>query len=251
MRALKILICLISQVICLQSSETEWVVGTASGYAPFASLSEQGELEGFDIEVARDLARRMKRTLVLQDLGSINTLAIALEKSKIDSIIWAMSITPERSQKMRMLHYQGAVVRTVPLLFYQQIPEGVDSLADLAKRDDLRVAVEAGSMQETFLRSIEGLQLHYTDTISQGLLDLRFGKVTALIIDPSLTQQIVAKCPDMRVLDITLPEQFCSYGHGICLRLGDSALAKALEQAITEMKQDGTLERLEERWGLQ
>ncbi len=251
MRLVKKILCTACQLFYLQAAENTWVVGTASGYAPFVNLSEQGELEGFDIDVAKDLAQRMEKTLVLKDLGSLNTLAMALEQGKIDSIIWAISITPERCKKMRMLHYQGAMVSSFPLLFYRQIPDGITKLEDLANKPEVTLSVEAGSIQETFLQSLEGVQVQCSDSITQGILDLRFGKTTALLIDPSLKQQIIEKVPGIKSLDIVLPEQFCSYGHGICLRLDDTALAVELEQSIADMKQDGTVRRLESLWGIQ
>src|SRR5207249_4261464 len=64
------------------------VIGTAAGYAPFVSINKQGEYEGFDIDVAQALTKKMGKKLVLKDLGSMTSLFMALEQGSIDAIIW-------------------------------------------------------------------------------------------------------------------------------------------------------------------
>ena len=47
------------------------IVGTTSGYAPFVSLNEKGEYEGFDIDVGKELAKRLNRSFVIKDCGNM------------------------------------------------------------------------------------------------------------------------------------------------------------------------------------
>ena len=95
----------------------EFIVGTAAQYAPWVSINEQGEYEGFDIDVAQALAKTMGKTLVIKDLGSMASLFMALEQGSIDVIMWGMSITKERLQRVNMVRYSGETITTYPLLF--------------------------------------------------------------------------------------------------------------------------------------
>src|SRR3989339_1637569 len=110
--------------------ESELIVGIAAGYAPFVSINAQGQYEGFDIDIAHALADQMGKKLVLKDLGSMTSLFMALDQGKIDLIAWGLSITQERLEKVAMIHYQGAVTDSYPLIFWKEIPTGIITLDD-------------------------------------------------------------------------------------------------------------------------
>src|SRR5438552_12919514 len=103
-------------------STNELIVGTAAGYAPFVSINPHGDYEGFDIDVANAVAKQMGKKLVLKDLGSMTSLFTALNQGSIDVIIWGLSITQDRLQKVAMIHYQGSPTNSYPLIFWQKIP---------------------------------------------------------------------------------------------------------------------------------
>ncbi len=93
------------------------VVGTVADYAPFVSVNAQGEYEGFDIDVANALAKKMGKQLILNDLGSMSALFIALEQGSIDAIIWGLSITQDRIKKIAMIRYHGEMTLSYPFYF--------------------------------------------------------------------------------------------------------------------------------------
>ena len=117
----------------LFADEEPLVVGTTSGYAPYVSLDQKGNYEGFDIDFAELLAKKLNRKLVLKDLGSMPSLLLALQQKKIDLLIWAVSITPDRMKNMEMVYYQGEKETEMPFLFWKKVPEGVQSIEDLGK----------------------------------------------------------------------------------------------------------------------
>ena len=75
------------------------VVGTTSGYAPYVSINTEGEYEGFDIDIAKALADKLGRRLVIKDFGSMPALILAIKQNKADVLIWSISITQERKNK--------------------------------------------------------------------------------------------------------------------------------------------------------
>ncbi|MCB1084988.1 MAG: transporter substrate-binding domain-containing protein, partial [Chlamydiia bacterium] len=99
------------------------VMGTASGYAPFVSLNEKGEYEGFDIDIANALAKKLNRPLEIKDYGTMPSLMLALKQKKVDAIIWAISMTEKRKASLEMIHYQGEKEETIPLVFWGETPE--------------------------------------------------------------------------------------------------------------------------------
>ncbi len=113
------------------AGEETFTVGTTSGYAPYVSLDSKGQYEGFDIDLAKLVAEKLNKKLVIKDLGSMPSLIIGLKQKKIDAIIWAVSITEERQRQMEMIYYQGEKITTMPLLFWSKIPEDIKGPEDL------------------------------------------------------------------------------------------------------------------------
>lgn len=231
-------------------SARDLVVGTTSGYAPFVSLDEQGSYVGFDIDMAGRLSTKLNRTLVIKDLGSMPALFLALKQGKVDLLIWSISITRERQQKCKMIYYQGKKVTELPLLFWEKIPESVTSIEDLSTRAKATVCVEAGSFQEGFLRSIPGLPIKNVDRVIDAIMEIKYGKSTATMIDPSLVAGYRKQFPEIKVLEVPLPENQQSLGNGICIDSSNQELIDSIEKAIDEMQNDGTIKNLEQKWNL-
>lgn len=228
-----------------------FVVGTTSGYAPYVSLDDQGQYVGFDIDVAKALAGKLKRELVIKDLGSMPSLFLALKLGKIDAIIWAISITEERQKQVEMIYYQGEKVTSLPLLFWKKIPTGVSSLEDLAKDPTATLCVEAGSFQESVAQKIPGLGLKQVDKVMDAILELKFGKVTATMIDPSLLPTYKKQFNELQVVATPLAPEMQSYGNGICIAKKQQTLIDEVRKAVEDLQKGGTITKLEKKWNLE
>jgi ABC-type amino acid transport substrate-binding protein len=227
----------------------EFVVGTTSGYAPYVSLDEKGEYVGFDIDLATILSKKLQCSLKIKDFGSMPALMLALQQEKIDAIIWAVSITEERQKQIEMIYYQGEKVTKLPLLFWKKIPENVGSLQDLADQPNAVICVEAGSFQDAILQKRKGLTVKHVDTVTDALLEIRYGKSQATLVDPSLVSTLLAKQPELKVVDIDLNPSEQSLGNGICLKK-NSVLIEQVRLAISEMQIEGKIQELEKKWKL-
>lgn len=237
-------------VICGTLRADDFVVGTASGYAPFVSVNVQGEYEGFDVDLARLIAERLEKKLVLKDLGGLSSLFLALERNKIDAIIWAVSITQPRLKQMDMVYYQGEKVETLPILFWETIPEEVRTIEDIARNPQAVVCVEAGSFQEKCLQRVSGLNLKQVDSITDALLEIRYNKAIATAIDPSLLTRVMQQYPQLRVMQMPLLPDEQALGNGICLNKKNGDLQQRISQIVAELRDTGKIKELEEKWGL-
>lgn len=224
------------------------IVGTASGYAPFVSINANGEYEGFDIDIANALAKQLDKELVIKDLGSLPTLFCALEQGSIDVIIWALSITQERQQAVAMVRYQGEGVRSYPLIFWQQVPTPVTSFADCA---GLTVCVEPRSTQEKVLNKYPTISKKPVDKVTDSLLELQYGKADAALVEPAIAKTLQASFPaQLIIVDIPLQPSEQEFGNGIAIRKDNRALIAAIEQAVENLRANGTIAQLEQKWGL-
>ncbi len=238
---------------CLLSSTSQFaqdfVVGTTSAYAPFVSLNEQGEYVGFDIDLAKELSKKLNRNLVIKDIGSLPALMIALKQGKIDAIIWAISITEDRQKRMDMIYYQGEKVVSLPLLFWKEIPQEITSLNDFVNNPKLNISVESGSFQDAFLQSVTGLNLKSVDKVMDAILEIKFKKSTATMIDPSLLNTLTTQFDELKVLSVPLPADQQSFGNGICLKK-NSPLTVEVKRAISELREEKKIAELEQKWNL-
>lgn len=226
------------------------IVGTTSGYAPFVSINAKGEYEGFDIDIAKALAAKLGRRLVLKDFGSMPALLLALKQKKADALIWSISITQERQKQMAMVYYQGEKETSLPLLFWEKIPDNIKSLEEMANNPNAVISVEAGSFQENVLLSVPGLTLKQVDKVSDAILELKFGKSQAALIDNSLKSIYMEKFPKLKSLTVNLPESKQSMGKGICINSNNEELIAAIQRAVDELINDGTIADLEAKWEL-
>lgn len=248
MKKLKILVLLLTSF--LYASDDKLVVGMASGYAPYVSLNERGEYEGFDIDLANMVAQRLNRKLVLQDLGSMPSLLVALKKKKIDAIMWAMSITEERQKDMDMVYYQGEIETQIPFVFWGKVPENLSKIEDLRNISNCTVCCEAGSYQDSILNQYSGIKVKYVDKISDVLMELKYRKAQTAAIDSSLIQRVKTQYPEIKVAYLPLPQKQQSFGNGICLNKEVPNLTQSIKDVVVELTKEGKIKELEEKWGL-
>jgi ABC-type amino acid transport substrate-binding protein len=231
----------------LGAAEEKLVVGMASGYAPYVSLNAKGEYEGFDIDLAGMVAERLHRKLVLQDLGSMPSLLVALKKKKIDAIMWAMSITQDRRKEMNMIYYQGEHETRIPFIFWNKVPEKLAKIEDLANST---ICCEAGSSQDAVLRNYPNLKVKYLDKITDALMDIKYHKAETAVIDGSLLVRVQEQYPEIKVAYLPLPESQQSFGNGICLNKENAELTAQVQKVIDDLTKEGKIAELEKKWHL-
>lgn len=235
-----------NSVVPQKKSPATFIVGTAAGYAPFVSINQNGEYEGFDIDVAHALAGKMGKQLEIKDLGSMTSLFMALEQGSIDAIIWAISITQDRLNKVAMVHYQGDATRSYPLIFWQEIPANIQTLNDVK---DITVCVEPTSAQSTVLEKYT-TNVHPTEKVDDALLMLQYGKAGAAFVEPAIAQKFKKSYPEIQILDIPLQEEDQVQGMGIAIKKDNTALIEQVTQAVDELKKSGTIAQYETKWGI-
>ncbi len=76
-------------------------IGTDPTYAPFESKNAQGELVGFDIDLAKELCKRINTQCTFVE-NPLDALIPSLKAKKIDAIMSSLSITEKRQQKSRL-----------------------------------------------------------------------------------------------------------------------------------------------------
>lgn len=218
-----------------------FILGLDASFPPMGFKDDSGNIVGFDVDLAKEVASRMGVELELQPIDWA-AKELELNNKNIDVIWNGMTITPERQESMLM---------SAPYMENKQIVVVLDG-SDIQTLDDLKgkdVAVQDGSSAQDALASDGDLlsqinQIDFKDNVT-ALLDLKNGQVDALAVDSVVADYYTSKEPGtFRILDEALaPEQY-----GIGFRKGEQAFADAVQKALDDMKKDGTFEKISMEW---
>lgn len=234
-----------------QTADTTLIVGMMGGWAPFMTINAQGGYEGFDVDVATELAKRMGKQLVIKDFGSVASCLIAVEQNKANMVFSGLDITESRLKKFIMVPYAGQTITSIALVFWNSIPAGVHSMENLRTLSACTICTDPGSSQEKYLDQFNFITKKPMASVADMVLDLRYGKSTAAILEPFLAQRIKRKNPEAQILEMPLPLEFQQFGFGIAIKKNNTILEQITTTIIKEMRQDGTLTALEKKWQLE
>jgi ABC-type amino acid transport substrate-binding protein len=218
-----------------------------SKYAPFVSVNQLGEYEGFDIDVAKAVANKLNKKLVIKDLGSMTSLFMALDQGMIDAIIWGISITQDRLAKVVMIHYQGSTLTSYPLIFWKTVPTDIQSLADMQGKI---VCIEPGSSQDAVLSQYPQISTLSVDKIDDALLQIQYGKAAAAFVEPAIAKKFKNKYSEIQSVDIPLAVSDQVQGVGIVIKKDKQQLITEVQQAVTLLKSSGIIEQFAQTWDI-
>ncbi len=243
-------------------------IATEGAYEPWNFTGPGGKLQGFEIDLANDLCRRMGVTcqITAQDWDGLTP---ALQAGKFDAIMAGMSVTEERE---KTISFSSA---------YANAPNGlvVEKASPLAKmpltgeRFDL-ARDEAGALKaieqmRTLLKGktigVQGSTTHasfaekyfkgtaeireYKST-EQHDLDLAAGRIDAILADSTTLMGTLRK-PEFKDYVMVGPNfngGILGRGVGAGLRKADTELKAQFDKAVAEAIADGTVKRLSEQW---
>lgn len=229
-----------------RKKEDTIILGTMSGWPPYVSLTDAGEYQGFDIDIAKEIAKKLDKKLIIKDMDTAMLMA-ALTQGKVDFAMTGLCITHDRLQKIAMIPYQGETIADLPLVFWDKVPEGVTSLEDIKKIPNAILCVEPGSAQENILKNYGNFTIKECNPI-ESLLHLKYGKALACLLEPSIFADYKAKYPQLKAITIPLDEKNKIFGNGIGIKKDNVQLIATIENIIKELKENGFIAKCELTW---
>lgn len=226
--------------------ERSFIVGV-NPFAPYVFIEEDESFNGFDIELVREIAAKLGRKLEVKNM-SFDALTIELIQGKVDCIIGGLSITKDRQKTMNIIHYSGAGKVSMPLVFWKSLPGRVKDVKDLAYENNRVVCLQPGSLQEDLFSRYSFLELRRLDSVSDMIMEIRYGKAIACALEHEVARSLKKKYPELKTLDVFLPDDLRDYGVGIGFKKSNTSLAQKVGAIIGELKVDGTIKRLEQKW---
>jgi polar amino acid transport system substrate-binding protein len=220
---------------------TKIVVGLDDNFPPMGFRNEKNELVGFDIDLAREAAKRLGAEVEFKPIDW-NAKEAELGSKRIDVLWNGLTITEKRKEQIAF---------TAPYLENHQIvivtaTSPVKTKADLAGKV---VGVQEGSSaveaieRDDAAKAIKELK-KFGDNVA-ALMDLSTGRLDALVVDEVVGRYYIAKKPGEYVV---LDEHFGTEEYGVGVRKDDVELLGKLQKAMDEMKQDGSAARISTQW---
>ena len=216
-------------------SDKVLTVGTNAEVPPFEYVGDNGEPDGFDMALMKDVGDRLGVEVVVENM-EFDSLVSAIG-SKIDVAAAAMTVTEERQQTVNFsIPYYSAV---------QHVLVPIDS--DIATYDDLKgktIGCQLGTTGDFLVEDIEGATPQQYNKAVDAVNDLVNGRVDAVIVDSNPAGVFADKFPD-KIKELDGEDfGFEVEEYAIALPKGDSALKDAIDVALTNIKEDGTFEKL-------
>ena len=223
------------------------LAGTTGDYRPLSYREANGNYWGFGIEMAEKIAERIGVGIeFVQTSWPTLTADVLTEPQTFDLAIGGITITDTRKESMLMS--EGYLANGKTIICRSSEADRYKSLADLDK-PEVRVMVNPGGLNEKFAN--ENLT-HATIIVYQKNEEIpnqvAEGNADVMITEITEAPWYVQNDPRLAAPLINTP--FTHGEIGVLMRKGQDDLLQIVNNTIRQMKSDGTLRRLHEKYGL-
>lgn len=218
-------------------------VGLMGTYAPYNFLNEKKEVDGFDADVAKEVAKRIGVEVEFIT-GEFSGLIEGLQKDKYDALISQVTITEDRKKTM---DFSNPYIKNAVNVVVKSDNTTIQSLEDFKGH---KIGVGLGTNDEKYLREVAIPKVGqfeiatYNDVITS-LMDLNVGRIDATINNIFAIKPLVEKNNfNIKAVGEPIKEDYA----GVAVRKGNPELIEAINKALDEMKSDGTFKTIFQKW---
>jgi len=213
-------------------------VGVSADYAPFEFFKE-GEIVGFDIDLMREIAKRLDKNVKFKDM-SFDAILGSLSTARLDAAISSITPTEERRKS---LDFSKEYIKSKRVMICKAT-SSIGSVGDLARET---VGVQSGSVHELYAKVTLNQDVHVSvkslAKVPELIQDMEVGNVACLIMGISEAEAIVKERGNLKM--VPLPGEIS--GAAVALPK-DSPLTAKVNKVLNDMEADGSLAKLKELW---
>ena len=217
------------------------VLGLDDSFPPMGFRDENNNIVGFDIDVATEVANRMGVELKLQPI-EWSTKEMELNTGSVDCLWNGLSIDDERKQAMDLS--EPYMTNRMVLVVLND-----SEYTDQASLAGKTISVQNGSTAEKILKESDfsktiGNTIGFKDNVT-AFMELETKGIDAIFMDEVVANYaITSQNKDFKVLEDGLTEEEYAVG----FKKGNTALKNEVQKYIDEMKADGTMTQISEKW---
>lgn len=221
------------------SAKKELVVGFCAQYPPFESKKENGQFEGFDVDLGNAIGRELGVKVVYKD-GEWQGLIAGMKKGDYDMLITCMGKNTAREQNV---NFSDVYFDLTEVIVVHKDETKISSVTDLSgKRVGAQFATSSeevvDGMADRF-RSIK--KYNYT---TEAFLDLKFKRIDALVCGLAYAVVQIKKDPSFKIVG----EPLHSTEIVMALPKNADALTAKINGAMAKLNADGTYKRIYDTW---
>ena len=223
-------------------NKKKFIMGLDDSFPPMGYRNDKNEIVGYDVDLAKEVAKRMGVELVLQPIDW-NAKEQELNTGEIDCIWNGFTITDERKKN---LLFTPPYLKNAQVIVVKENSK-VNTLKDLAGKT---AGTQAGSASVEALENVPEFKsslkkiIEYKDFLT-ALMDLEVGGTDAVVIDLVVANDNINRSgKSFRILKETLEDE----EFGVGFRKNDKALCDKVWEILSDMAKDGTVAKIATQW---
>lgn len=217
-----------------------FTIGLDATFAPMGFRDESGELVGFDIDLAKEVAKRMGVEAKFKPC-EWDAIIFDLRSKNIDMVWNGMSVTEQRKKQVAFTEpylVVGQIIFTRKGTSPAKINELAGKIVGVQLGSSGALAVEKNPVSS----EIKEVKKYATNV--EALLDLEAGRTEAVVMDSVSGQYYNSKKNTLTYSEESLSDEY----YAVALRKGDQTLLDEINKQINAMKADGTFDKISEKW---
>lgn len=215
-------------------------VGTAAEYEPFEYM-EDGQYKGFDLDLIQDIAKKLGLTVEFANVDFDTIVPGVSSGAKYDVGIGAITVTPERKKEVDFTDSYYMDDQAIVTMKDNADITG-DNYKEKLDSADAKIAVQSGSTAEAFAKeNFPKAELVPFKNATDCFSALQAGQSVALVTNRSVAAQLVATSFDNEqvIKLISTGEEYA-----IAVNKDNAGLKDAINKALKELTDDGTVDSL-------
>ena len=213
------------------------IMSTNAAVPPYEMTTDSGEFEGIDIETAQAIADKLGLELQIDDMD-FDAALLAVQQGKSDMVMAGVTVTDERQNVMDFTDSYATGIQSII----------VKEDSDIASVDDLagkKIGTQRGTTGYLYCSDDFGDEnvVAYDDGLTAVQM-LNNGQVDCVVIDNAPAKEFIAANPGLKLLDTAYVEESYAIGIG----KGNTELKDAINTALEELKADGTLQAIVDKY---
>ena len=211
----------------------------SGGYPPFNFITDEGDVIGFDVDVAAEIADRMGRELEYKTTAWDGIIE-GLRAGRYNGILGSMAVTEERE---KVVDFSDPYYYSGPQLIVRK-DSNISGPQDLTSESVIGLVTGT-----TFEQDAEklGVQVKLYEDDTQTLLELLNGRVDGVLTDRIVGLNAISELKQgdqLTLVGSTLRTETM----GIAFQDNDDELRQQVNTVLSEMRADGTLRSISEKW---
>ena len=212
-------------------------MATNATFPPYEMTTDAGTIEGIDVDTAQAIADKLGLELQIDDMD-FDAALLSVQQGKADIVMAGVTVTDERKNVMDFSDSYATGIQSII------VPEG----SDIASPDDLagkKIGTQRGTTGYIYCSDDFGddAVVAYDNGLT-AVQALNNGQVDAVVIDNAPAKEFVAANPGLVILETSYAEE----DYAIGMAKGNTALEDAVNAALEELKADGTLQSIVDKY---